>query len=427
MQWLLWLGICWAGKAQAQTPSVDQHQNYIHNDTALYDFFGKLQKTDSNVVRILHIGDSHLQAGFFPGEARKALQQTFGNAGRGFVFPYHLMKTNGPDGYRWHNTGYWRDVNLLGTGVRAGSIAEDIPVGLGGYTLYSQSSAAALEFTFTGAAAAGETIRSAVLLTGGAAADTLDIPYRHVTLPRGVAALQPIQTDSLADFRYDSVSFSTPSRSFEISWKGKGAAKTPLEFYGAVLYSGEPGILYNATGVNSARFKEYNESWLFFRQLSYAKADLIIISLGTNEGMGRVDLTELKEDIDRLVTRIHTAAPGSALLFTLPGDVMLRRYRTVTRKTSKGPRRYRSSVLVHDPYIAAVRDAMTAYCREHGLAYWDMYRVMGGAGSFSRWRSRGLAASDGVHYTVKGYEMQGGLMAAAIKKAYGHFLLRQGK
>ena len=78
---------------------VNETANYIHYKEQLSPFFEKLRQLKNGEIsrlHILHIGDSHLQAGFLPGELRYLLQATFGNAGRGLVFPYQIAKTNAP-------------------------------------------------------------------------------------------------------------------------------------------------------------------------------------------------------------------------------------------------------------------------------------------------------------------------------------------
>ena len=89
-------------KAQEKSDPLDfvnLELNKIQNDTYLGGFFNKLkhlEETDSTSLNILHIGDSHIQAGFITEVLRTNFQEAFGNAGRGFVFPYKMAKTNGP-------------------------------------------------------------------------------------------------------------------------------------------------------------------------------------------------------------------------------------------------------------------------------------------------------------------------------------------
>ena len=55
--------------------------------------------TSDGIVRILHIGDSHIQAEFVTNALRAMLQEVYGNAGRGLVSPLRLAGTNQPVDY----------------------------------------------------------------------------------------------------------------------------------------------------------------------------------------------------------------------------------------------------------------------------------------------------------------------------------------
>ncbi|MFB9077262.1 hypothetical protein ACFFWB_07605 [Flavobacterium procerum] len=83
---------------KADTAAVEtSSDNPIYNAVALKDFFEKLKENEkqrSQKINIVHIGDSHIQSDLMTNEVRKRLQQEFGNAGRGLVFPYQLAKTS---------------------------------------------------------------------------------------------------------------------------------------------------------------------------------------------------------------------------------------------------------------------------------------------------------------------------------------------
>ena len=113
--------------------------NTIAQDTALNRFYAALHKTDSNVVSILHLGDSHIQAGFFPGTTASYLQEDFGNAGRGWVFPFNIAGTNGPEDYRWNSTGRWQAARIVDR-------YKDDPLGPGAIVITSTSGAPTLSF-----------------------------------------------------------------------------------------------------------------------------------------------------------------------------------------------------------------------------------------------------------------------------------------
>ena len=63
-------------------PSIDQITN-SKELAVLYQKLYSLKKGDSSVVSIVHIGDSHLQAGYLTSVVRSSLQNFFGNASHG--------------------------------------------------------------------------------------------------------------------------------------------------------------------------------------------------------------------------------------------------------------------------------------------------------------------------------------------------------
>ncbi|MDD3891572.1 MAG: hypothetical protein PHE03_04645, partial [Bacteroidales bacterium] len=66
-------------------------------------------KDNGELLQILHIGDSHIQADFFTAETRRLLSQWMNtqNTSRGFTFPYSMVKSNNPDDYDVIWEGEW--------------------------------------------------------------------------------------------------------------------------------------------------------------------------------------------------------------------------------------------------------------------------------------------------------------------------------
>ena len=85
--------------------------------SALFDGMVRLQNdTDTvpRVVAMVHIGDSHVQAGFLTEAVRLPLQRRFGDAGRGLVVPLKLAKTNEPRDYSVVADGSWNFSRCVG-------------------------------------------------------------------------------------------------------------------------------------------------------------------------------------------------------------------------------------------------------------------------------------------------------------------------
>ena len=114
-------------------PFVKYEKNKIENDSlSLLNFYLKLDSLEKKLIQrvvVLHIGDSHLQADYFPGKNRISLQEKFGNAGRGLVTPFKVAKTNEPDNYKSWSNKKWR-------AKRVAIEKDTLPIGLSGLTLF---------------------------------------------------------------------------------------------------------------------------------------------------------------------------------------------------------------------------------------------------------------------------------------------------
>ena len=72
---------------------------------AIFPFFEKLKKSSEKKVKILHIGDSHIQPDKGTGVTRNKLQKLFGFGGRGLIFPYQLAGTASAYDYKAYGFG----------------------------------------------------------------------------------------------------------------------------------------------------------------------------------------------------------------------------------------------------------------------------------------------------------------------------------
>jgi lysophospholipase L1-like esterase len=61
---------------------------------------------------------------------------------------------------------------------------------------------------------------------------------------------------------------------------------------------------------------------------------------------------------------------------------------------------------------------MKELSKDHDAAYWDLFEVMGGLNSISIWQEQGLASSDKIHFTNKGYRLNATLLFWAFWEDY---------
>lgn len=117
-------------------PFIQLAENQVSNVNGLEHFYhqlGELEAGRIHQVRILHVGDSHIQADFWSGWMRTLLQRRFGQAGRGLIFPYKQAGSHNPlDLVTQSNTawlGRWRTYNDgdLNTGITGMAIQTNQP------------------------------------------------------------------------------------------------------------------------------------------------------------------------------------------------------------------------------------------------------------------------------------------------------------
>lgn len=380
---LVWFftGICAAAFAQRQ---------HLYNDTSLYSVYRLLQDND-NVVPILHLGDSHVQAGFFPDAVKDRLQNEFGDAGQGWVFPYNLAGTNGPGNYRWGSFLKWSSDRMVDRNVSQWA-------GPGGIMISRQQSWSALTFS-------GKPLKCLKLwYEGGQGLPKANagenrpeageaVVYEHE--PEIEAKEVRVCMDSVTE----TISLNFPSIS---------------RLYGGVAENGEPGILYHAIGINGAQFSHYNQfdGRTTIAQMNILKPELVIISLGTNEAFGAVSAAQLRQEIGQMTGRMKERNPEVRFLFTTPPSGMMKKRQVPYKRKGKKRTYYRVSY-VKVSQATTLRDAMITLCNENGWAYWDLYGAMKADARFARaW------SGDRVHFNAYGYTLQGQLLAEAILASY---------
>jgi lysophospholipase L1-like esterase len=372
---------------------IKPEKNSIGNEEALYPFYEKLYQLESKTlknVKIVHIGDSHIQADFFSGMMRQQLQHRFGNAGRGLIFPYKVAHTNEPSSYQTSSNVTWETKRNI-------FINNPLPVGIGGITIKSLDSSASITLNVSDQGSLNYGFNKLTLFhqKGPEAYDFM--------LYDGSILIGFINSNLSTGGPFSStVYFDKHEKNIRIKAYKRDSLQSYTQLYGLLLENDEPGILYHATGVNGAECRHCSASKYFFDQLSLLEPNLTIISLGTNEAFQRgFNKTRFLNQVDSLVKQVQRARPDMAILFTTPADSYRKKYK--------------------NPDMRIAKNALIEYCTDNHLAYWDLYEIMGGFGAMAKWKAKGLAAPDKVHFSRGGYELQGKLLYNAIENGYTIF------
>ena len=322
---------------------------------------------------VVQIGDSHIQPGIMTAQVRAKLQRRYGNGGRGLIAPLALAGTNEPNNYLFRSTSHvtaksrlmsrsWPVTNgLTGVSVRFGGSSTSL-------TIRDKSNQPFTSVTIMHAAGGG---------------------YDHA-----VIAGDTITATEVSQWASQ---FAMPRATAEVTLT---ALPCPTPFFGALLLNDKPGVVVTDIGNNGATYSLYNKVDDFGTQMQVLRPNLVILSMGTNEAAGNVDV--LEPTMDRLIKNIRSANPNVIFLLTTPMEFQ--------KGSGRG--------YVVNSNAHRARDIIMEYGRKHKIAVWDMFTVCGGDGCSSLWISNGLMNSrDHLHLLNAGYELQGMMLGDALLAA----------
>lgn len=366
-----------------ESPSfINKEANKIQFSNTLKaekEFFNLIAKARSGQgqLRILHIGDSHVQADFFTGETRKLLSGWLmdNNISRGFTFPYPIIGSNNPDDYIVTWQGCWvRDTNIRNAGL------------------------AGLAIT-TGDRVSELTVK----LTPEDNHQVFDrVKIFFESDDKGIC---PFTKDAMLISKSNNsntFTFNKPSSEITIGidW-GNSVRCGNLRLFGIELINSQAKVVYNAAGVNGASVTTFLKSHSIFEQIADTNPQIVIISLGTNDAYNPSFCpTQFRDNLRTLVKKILAVMPKAIVVLSTPGDHL------VNRETP-------------NPSIELARENIFEVANELNCGVWDFYATMGGAGSIEQWAQNGLCAPDKLHLNRKGYKLKGGLLFDAFVKLAG--------
>lgn len=422
-------------------------KNDIQNTSALVAFYERLyqlEQTKQGNLNIVHIGDSHIQADLFTAQMRNKMQDSFGNAGFGFTFPYSVAKTNNSAPIRFTASGDFQSVRNLYADTSK-------PVGLSGIALETKSNNFAIQlevkdpkYNFTrlkiitpqnadlfdvSISSKNTIIETKVpkrvthkVKPGevlGGIADKYNISLKALKKANGLKSdlirdgkvltipSKQLQPRFITKTEFVSIDLSPTifSNDFQTEKPLNKIAIVPNQqinefaLNGLILGNNQAGVTYSGIGVNGAKSSDYNKFPLFFEQLKALQPDLIIISLGTNESFDKQTTDQYFSQLDQMIASIKSKTPLATILVTTPPPSVLHR-------------KY-SNTFIED-YAQKIKSS----AHETGYAVWDLFEVFGGNKNIFKNAAKGLMARDKVHYSKAGYEKQADLFFEAFLKSY---------
>lgn len=418
----------------------------VKYDRVLHPFYKKLDSLKNgqlDQLTVVHIGDSHVQGPYFPQYTREGLQQAFGNAGRGFVFPYRVANTNGSVDVKFKSDVDWKSMrNVKSDG------SDD--VGLSGINLETTEPDFLLEVNLDESVADTRLIkilsqhpeRFKVSLASEKDVVKSSVRFKNYTVRSGeylgriaskfgtsvsaIKKLNGFKNDNInagqsikipvkqgGEKNSKDVGFSDLKKLVDGSYylpagndqfyirAAESAERYVLD--GLSLSNNDGGILYHAIGVNGTKFSDYNKFPRFFDQLADLEPDLIIISLGTNESFyTNYSAEQLRADMDLFNRNLLSRNITGNILFTSPPPSI------------KNKR--------------AANETATEYAYEMGVfanlnswAFYDLHSVSRTSKAMEDWYKAGLTARDKIHFLENGYKLQAQLLVQTLLKSYNAY------
>lgn len=397
-----WMATAYAQQERYNRQPIDNSHGCVVLDSAYlyfpnddhsgYDtFYAKLRRLlheGKGQINILHLGDSHTQAGVISAQLRKDLSnitETLGSAhtmtaGRGAIFPFKALKTNAPTDYTITPSGNWR-------GSRNISRTPDAVLGLSGAAAITSDPNATLQLSLSNPDWAFSDLR----ILGYS-----DSPATYPIIVCDGQTITPLTDDVEPGYRFVLPRAVTECK---IAFSGVSASH-PFVVRSLVPLSDRPGIVYSESGINGATVPAWLRCADFEKELAVIMPDLVVMALGTNDScLPEKDFSPEKfmDSYRELLNRILNVNPNAAFLFIGSNDC-------------------HQSLAVHTTNYNTPRvaQAMRQLAAEYSGSFFNLYETMGGLRSSERWIANKLMSTDHIHLTATGYRLVADLIYNAL-------------
>ena len=338
-------------------------------------------------LKILQIGDSHIQADYFSNRMRENIQ-TFAQGiigSRGFIFPYYIAQTNNPENYRVYYSGKWENTKNI--------FPNNDELGFSGISITTYDTNSYFKIVLNNHKFLFHDFNKVKIY------QSLKDSSFQLVVPEYISS--EIEDKNC---EYSTFYLNENTDSITFYFRITDSIQKKFTLYGIELENDDPGIIYSSVGVNGAETNSYTKCRLFEEQLKIHKPDWIILSLGTNDAYSKFFQSEsFKNNLTLLINKIRNVLPDVFILITCPTDSYYRR---------KYPNKN----------IPIVVENIIKVATENNCAVWNLYEIMGGSSSIKKWLNSGLAASDKIHFTKAGYNIQGDLLFNAFLQAYDNII-----
>lgn len=361
---------------------------------ALTKFFDKLMRVENKepgaTARILYYGDSIVASDFVSGMLRRKLQDRFGDAGHGYAIIANAWKGFFHIDVSRTATAAWERSTCVGP------YAEDGFYGLGCASFVTPHASVWTEFG------------TADLEKWGRSVSRFEIEFLRQpgggTLRLFVDDKEQgtLSTAGELGVAWHTVNVPDGPHKLKVESVGDGQVRV----FGIRMERDVPGVTLSALGITGARVrfldKQDDEHW--GRTLQQAKPDLVSLAFGSNEVADgwAYDIEDYEKTLVAVMKQIEKAVPEASYMLVGPPDM-------ATKKAGQGH---------SHPYVPKMVEAQKRIAAEHGWAFWNQFKVMGGAGSMWSWVQSNLGSPDLVHPTGNGGAVLGRWQYYALMDLY---------
>ena len=393
-----------------------------NNDPTWFDRFFlhlELAELDSNVVHIVHYGDSQLEEDRISATIRNDLQDEFGGAGPGMMPAIMTV----PSQTTSHSSVGALDRYILfgpkeeeADHSRYGPLAQFAKLeGEAAITIQKRKERKNA-FSHVG----GYSTVKILMNKGAHLKAKLNVNQTFVEVIGEDAEGNPKEKRTVKVVDAGEPTVETFNKLKVYTWKLKDTTSTAkmylsgnAEIY-AIAADGAYGVAVDNVAMRGSSGTIFHriDSELLAESYKAMNARLIIMEYGGNlvPGTNSGNIEWTKKIITRQIQAIQKANPDADILFIGPADMA--RQKDGQWQTYAGL----------NMTIKALREVAL----DNGAAYWDMHRVMGGNGSMIKWVNKepALGFTDHIHFTRRGAAYMGDLFCAALRMHYDYFKFR---
>ena len=368
---LFFLLVAFTSFGQSDSTVICLPCNQIIEDQA----FTKLKNTwKKRPIKIVHLGDSHIQIGYFSAQIREILNSIGDLKGSGITFPYSLAKSVDGAIYKAKKNGRWDGENILSTRPK-------LDISLTGYSIKTLDSNASISFQFKDPKFNFSELKIWY--------NTDSLSFTP-SLGDNFELKEIVRTNGKIGFAR--FSRKNPITQFELKLIKSDSSAKEFQLHGLDFITTNSDFEYHSLGVVGAQFTHLIQHTILWKEhMKMLNPDLLIISYGTNEAYnGNFDSNAYSKQINRFLNEIREEVPSVSILLTSPPD---------TRSRNRIPK-MQNTIIESQSKIQS--------------SFYDLNKVMGGFGSFQPWYENDFFLKDKLHLNKAGYQLQAKLFMLAL-------------